>query len=47
VPQDPNDDPASELLERICQEREQTSATKRKRKKPARKKQKGEQVPLF
>ena len=34
VPQDPSDEPASELLERIRAERERSSAKKPQRKKP-------------
>lgn len=47
VPQDPSDEPASVLLERIREEREQSAARKPKRNKPAKKSPKGEQVRLF
>jgi len=47
VPQDPSDEPASMLLERIREEREQSAARKPKRNKPAKKSPKGKQASLF
>ena len=47
VPQDPADAPASELLERIKKEREQSASQKKQRKKPARVGEQGVQIGLF
>ena len=47
VPQDPTDEPASALLERIREQREQTTAKKPQRKKPGRQIPKASQASLF
>jgi len=47
VPQDPSDEPASELLARIRAERERKTFTKRRKKEPARDEPAETQAGLF
>ena len=47
VPQDPTDEPATELLERIRAEREQNASGQRRKKRPARNKPAEAQAGLF
>jgi type I restriction enzyme, S subunit len=47
VPQDPSDEPASELLARIKAERERSGSAKRRKKNPAREEPAEAQAALF
>ncbi len=47
VPQDPNDEPASVLLERICAEREEVQAAAKSKLKPGRRRTRKADKPQF